>query len=105
MHNPYEPSLRFFTSTLGRTATKADRLRRMVCWLIMLLGVLMLVLSLLFIVGNGYAWLKGGQAVQVKALMLFAVISLGAIPAIIGLALQHYSRRYLRSREDRRTDA
>jgi hypothetical protein len=98
MHNPYEPCLRVVASTWGGTATKVDLFRRVVCWLFMLLGVLLIVLSLLFIVGNGYSWLDGKQAVQVKTLMLFAVISLGAIPAVVGFALQHYSRRNLHSR-------
>ena len=102
MSNPYEPSLLESESVVGRAATMVHPVERMFCWLLILSGYLIIFCSILFIIGNGYTWMGGNRPVQIRALMLFAVASLGAIPAIVGFALLYYSKRYLRWRTNSR---
>lgn len=98
MQNPYQPSSQLDIFPRGTAPTKLGIVGRVVCWLLILTGMLLIVFSIAFIIGNGYSWLHRNQPNPVTALMLFVVISLGAIPATVGFALQHYSRRYLQWR-------
>lgn len=98
MHNPYEPTVQVTDSSPATTATALGVFETGVCWLLVFVGVLLMIGSLLLIGGNGYYWLVEPRPGPIKALMLFVILSIGVIPGILGFALQHYSRRFLRWR-------
>lgn len=98
MQNPYEPTLNLAEFSSKTSANRIGFVQRGLCWLLIFTGIVLIVYSLVFVAGNGLAWLNGNRPVGVQSLMLFVVISFGAIPATVGFALQHYARRYLRWR-------
>ena len=99
MQNPYEPTLNLPDSSPGIVASKVGVLHRLICWMVICIGFFLIACSVVFIAGNEWGWLQRKHPISVQALMLFVVTSIGAIPATVGFALQHYSRRYLRWRD------
>lgn len=53
-------------------------------------------MSVVFVASNSIAWISRDEPASVRVLMLLVIAVLGSVPALVGFALQHSSRRYMR---------
>ena len=93
--NPYEPSAGSLDSSPSKRS-KNGIVCLVVCWSLTVLGLGLIALSAVFVASNSLAWISRDEPASVRVLMLLVIAVLGSVPALIGFALQHYSRRYMR---------